>query len=314
MTGSSARHSRGPLASFAAMLLLLILLAALPTALAGCSRRAPERPETESASAGESAEGVTYPALEGLVFVRGDQIWAVEDAVPQPVIESQAPRSVRAVRSREAITYVELDGPHALVQSAVRGDWRAEPLWESTLGSLLIEVVHDDVADALWFSAGGESTTTIGVRERGGDEGGYALSLPVDASGSFDVDFAHGTLYITGAAQHPTALHAIGETSRDLFSAALLFAPRLSPDGRTLVATGSERPGEPLRVWAIDVESGRGAVLEPGPGTPVDPVWSPDGSVIAFRDTETGTVWTVPARGGPSTDSGLAADEGGLAW
>jgi hypothetical protein len=297
-------------------ILLALLLVAVATTATACSSERTEPGEQEPGFSTGRGSGTTqrgrYPELEGLVFLRGGAIWAVEEGTARQVIESDAPWSLRNSRSGDAVTYASLAGTKAHIYTAAKGDWRAESMWETDLGSLLVEAVHDDVADVLWFSASGEQTTTIGAREGTGRES--AALLPVEVAPHFSVRYEDGALFAAGAAQQPAILYEIGTAAREVFRASTLFYPRLSPDGASVLVTGSAEQRGRFHLWMVEIADGSFTDLEFGPGVPTDPVWSRDGRCVAFRNATTGTVWIVPAGAGAAEDTGLQADEGGLAW
>jgi len=300
-----------------AIIIGTLLLAFALGASAGCSQAGGESGDAPgSGSAGPVAvdtDGEPYPQLEGLVFVRQGSIWAVEDGIARQVIESASPWSLRDARSGDAITYASLEGTNAHVYTAARGDWRPESMWETEMGSLLVESSHDDIADALWFSVSGEQTATIGVRD--GTGSASTLEMAVEASPYFAVRYEDGTVFVVGASQEPARLYEVGVETRELLFAGTLFSPRLSPDGTRVLLTGSDQGTGTFHLWVVDTSSGSLADIGVGAGVPTDPVWSRDGTRIAFRDTHTGTVWIVPAtEGAEAQDTGLRADEGGLAW
>lgn len=302
----------------ARLLLVMLLIGAIPIVLVGCSSARTQRTDPGNRFAAaqnpDPADDESYPMLEGLVFIRDGAIWTVEEATAEQVIESDTPWSLRDSRSGDAITYASMAGPNALVYTAVKGDWRAEPIWETPIGSMLVEVIHDDITDRLWFSASGEGTATIGIRDLAAEDPESAVRLPVEVAPHFSVRHEDGAVFATGAAQEPAVLYRVEGTASDLFSAATLFSPRLSPDGTSVLVTGSARTGGNFHLWMVDTANGSATELSIGPGVPVDPVWSRDGTRIAFRDVSTGTVWIVSAGDGSATDTGLEAHEGGLAW
>jgi Tol biopolymer transport system component len=90
------------------------------------------------------------------------------------------------------------------------------------------------------------------------------------------------------------ALPLTGSSSREI-------TPSLSPDGAFVAfAAEDDRPGY-HHLFIKPVDGGEAVALTSGPVDDSDPVWSPNGSKIAFqRDTESSgaAVWTVPSRGG----------------
>lgn len=86
---------------------------------------------------------------------------------------------------------------------------------------------------------------------------------------------------------------------------AAIGAPRPSPDGQTILFTGT-RGGTP-DLWIVPFSGGEARPLIISPGTDSSGVWSPDGSRIAFVSTRGGTedIWIADSAGGqlrPLTD------------
>lgn len=286
---------------------------ALVLATGGCATGRPPAEGDPHDETRQALAPVVLADLEGLSFVRDGSIWTIEDGAERLVADGVDPWSLRSSRSGEAVTWITLDGPHARFETVATGDWRPETLWETELGSLVVEAVHDDVADVLWLTVSGEQTSTVGFADLARDTEG-ALALPVDTGSSFCLDHETNALIVVSAAQQPATLWRVAGEARALFEAATLFTPRCSPDGSRVAVTGSTQSGGEIRLWVIDVASGSAEEVDTGTATATDPVWSRDGLRLAFRDARTGTVWTVLARGGRASDSGLRADEGGLAW
>jgi hypothetical protein len=263
-----------------------------------------------------SAGDISYPELEGLSFVREGSIWFVESGVARPVVPNAAPWSLRTSRSGDALTWISLSGGDGRVMGALKADWRPEAIWETGYGSLLTEAVHDDVTDTLWFMASGELTATLGVVERARGNAETLLALPVDVGPSFCVAYDDSRLFVVSATQRPATLLGLEDESRAsvLFEAASLFTPRCSPDGTRVAVTGSQGTGGDVGLWVVGTSGEATVEIEAGPGAPTDPVWSPDGGRVAFRDAGTGTIWVASAGETTATDTGLPVDEGGLAW
>jgi dipeptidyl aminopeptidase/acylaminoacyl peptidase len=94
-------------------------------------------------------------------------------------------------------------------------------------------------------------------------------------------------------------------TAQDLWSMGRVGAPAVSPDGRSVVYTVTEYDIETDRghthLWLVPVAGGEPRQLTRGDASASSPVWSPDGSSIAFvsaRNEDGRQVWLMPAGGG----------------
>jgi Tol biopolymer transport system component len=88
---------------------------------------------------------------------------------------------------------------------------------------------------------------------------------------------------VGGVAAQPRS----GLQSQDLYKLQSVSDVHASPDGRHVVYSvqSSDRPGRPYsRLWIVDVESR--AARRIGPDSASGPVWSPDGTAIAFTGRE----------------------------
>jgi Tol biopolymer transport system component/DNA-binding winged helix-turn-helix (wHTH) protein len=70
--------------------------------------------------------------------------------------------------------------------------------------------------------------------------------------------------------------------------APLIAFPSLSPDGRSLAAQTAENAN--LDVWIYDLVRGARTRLTSHPATEILPVWSPDGTEVAFGSYRTGSI------------------------
>ena len=116
-----------------------------------------------------------------------------------------------------------------------------------------------------------------------------------------------------------------GLQSQDLYKLQSVGDVHASPDGRHVVYSvqSSDRPGRPYsRLWIMDVESRTERRI--GPDSASGPVWSPDGSLIAFTsraDAQTGLMIIKPDGSGETflapiegTNHPLPSSGDGLTW
>ena len=127
-------------------------------------------------------------------------------------------------------------------------------------------------------------------------------------------------LIATVAAQPPSGLQ-----SQDLYKLQSVSDVHASPDGRQIVYSvqSSDRPERPYsRLWIVDVE--RRTERRIGPDSASGPVWSPDGSLIAFTsraDAQSGLMIIKPDGSGETflapiegTNHPLPSSGDGLTW
>jgi dipeptidyl aminopeptidase/acylaminoacyl peptidase len=101
-------------------------------------------------------------------------------------------------------------------------------------------------------------------------------------------------------------------------------SPELTPDGRTVayvVGDAALEVGAPApesRIWLVPVDGGEPRQATFGPGSDVQPCWSPDGTRLAFRsDRAERGVWQVYLLGGLGEARQLTECPGGvseIAW
>jgi dipeptidyl aminopeptidase/acylaminoacyl peptidase len=118
-------------------------------------------------------------------------------------------------------------------------------------------------------------------------------------------------------------------TAEDLYRIDLLFEPRLSPDGRTVIyriqRVDRKKEKKYSNLWVAPAEAGTGAVsavrqFTYGDQSDVSPRWSPDGKTIVFLsnrgDTEKpAQVYLLPFDGGEARRlTGIEGEIGELSW
>jgi dipeptidyl aminopeptidase/acylaminoacyl peptidase len=99
-------------------------------------------------------------------------------------------------------------------------------------------------------------------------------------------------------------------TPQDLWAIKRLGSPALSPDGRTAVFTlqewSIEKNKSTQNLWLVDVASGELRRLTTAAASDGAPVWSPDGSRIAFTsrrgDDEANALYVIPVGGGEAEE------------
>ncbi len=254
--------------------------------------------------------------LEGLAFELDGVVFVVENGVAQEIARADGVRSLRYSPSGGTIGFLSSEGERDTFHLAESGDWRFEAHWDNQYGSLVDEAVFDDESGVLYFSLKGDASTEL--RSVGPDGQERVFELSFTPSGEFSLDAEGASLLATGAEQAPTVLRRVDTGSATASSlvaeAARLYAPRPARDGARVCATGSLREEDANALLLIDVMSGEVVDVNTPGVTPLGPVWSPDGTRIAFSDASTGEVWVLDVMSDTLYRTGLTAGAGGLAW
>ena len=158
-----------------------------------------------------------------------------------------------------------------------------------------------------WQGPGGDAGWNIWLHQVGGDnpvqltEGAASHRLPSWSPDGSSIAYARFTDEECGIHRSPVLG---GQSERIADCLPGMRSLDWSPDGDHLVISGRESPDASLRLVLHEIESGKQTPLtEPPPGSPGDrsPIFSPDGSLIAFSRNLTEShhdVMVVPVQGG----------------
>jgi dipeptidyl aminopeptidase/acylaminoacyl peptidase len=93
-------------------------------------------------------------------------------------------------------------------------------------------------------------------------------------------------------------------THEDLFQIQMISAPKVAPDGKTIAYTitriDPDADVERIGIWLLDLATGTSRQVTAGEAKDQSPVWSPDGTWLAFTSnrTEPAQLWAVRVDGG----------------
>jgi Tol biopolymer transport system component len=138
-----------------------------------------------------------------------------------------------------------------------------------------------------------------------GDAVPIAQQLMTDPSGgvAFSASDVSSLVIRTGTSSPMTQLKWVDRTGKSLGNVGHpgpYRNPELSPDGTRVAVEASDPQSRTQDIWTIDVTSGMPSRLTFDPHNDISPVWSPDGSRIAFSsDRQTGefNVYAKPSNG-----------------
>lgn len=193
-----------------------------------------------------------------------------------------------AVGARSGIYVGRLDSRDVrlLVPATSNGEWTA-PGWLlfTRDGNLMAQPFDGDLRSR------GEA---VPVAER------VAFYRPFD-SADFSVS-AGGVLAYRTSSRRPSRLVWRDRSGREIGTTgdtAFYRMPRLSPDGRRLAVVKFDPRSDDGDVWVFDLERSAALRLTREPRQVASPVWSPDGSRIAFASDRSGAMdlYEIPADG-----------------
>ena len=110
--------------------------------------------------------------------------------------------------------------------------------------------------------------------------GGVSRRLTGGRNASLSPD-GKSLLFIDGAGTRVMVASADGTGAKALTSGAEVLGPRFSPDGTKIAYT--RLVGKVWQVWVMDADGGNGRQVTQSPDHARYPVWSPDGTQLAFN-------------------------------
>ena len=263
--------------------------------------------------------GSLSASLDGLAFVRDGRLYRVSGGVATEIVRDGrgklgvVPAGVGALLVTEEhgdgvdVVYVRGEGTKStrmLLHVAEASTLLGERLGRSS-GQLYRAMQGDPAARLLKSPLDAPSNVTT-------------LSLPSAFSGEFDVNGADDTLVYTSATQNPTRLLVVDspQRTRELTAGlAAIFTPAVAGSGDRICFTGQQRTGDPIALWVFELRRNALRRLASTVGlTPTHPVFSEDGSRIAFRGGRDGALHVVRADGSGLQTLPFSADDATLAW
>jgi len=283
----------------------------------GCAPATPSEPSRRAEVAPELTR--LPPSAEGIAFVRGGAAFVIRDGSLREVAPDGAPKvAVGYSADRKGLLVTEEHAERRVVLLVTEADKTSESVvMDTAAGSALGAVRMVPQTERLYYSVFGEPANLLRFRalDPASEVATVALSGPF--SGDFDVDATGKAVVYTGSGQNPATVMVRTGTSDQVLVAgfATAFSPAFSRDGKWVCFTGSESARGPIAVWTVDRAGGKPRVV-PGTGglSPTFPVFSPDGSHIACRSGDDGSIWVIPTADGEPQKVAVGSDEAPIGW
>jgi len=297
--------------------LLGLALAALVIA-GGCAPAGRVSAPAASASSGASSDSLPA-SLDGLAFVADGTLYRVSGGKAAEVArDGHTKLGVVTVRGDNGLLVTEASGDGARVVLVRGGGTQSmDELLRVNSASALLGVRLDTAKGRLYRAVDGDPSPRLVASGIAKGSAEVTVALEGSFSGEFDIDELGLGLVYTSATQSPATLRSGGGPKAAVLTTKLAtaFAPCVSANGNKVCLIATKTAGEPVAVWVFDR----------GPETlrrldstaklaPSHPVFSGDGSWIAFRSDNDGKLHVVRADGTGGYALPFAADDATIAW
>lgn len=294
---------------------IVVVGLAIAVGAVGCTTN-----KTTTGRGGTSPDSAVAPLPDGLAFIKDGAALVVRGGKPVEVLPGDKQQSAVVYDAEgEGLLVTENSGISRRTVRLVKGA-RTETLLETDDGSNFGDVRFASALRKGFYIINGQpgaSFHRLAPAPGWRATGEMPVRLPKSAALGFDLAADGSTLVYATDTAEPTQLLVL-DGLRARFSIAQLayaFTPSFSRDATKVCLTGIKSAGDPVTIWTLDVGS---RTLTEVPGTaqyrPTNPVFSPDGTRIAFRNADDGSVWIVPASGGTAEKLPLTVDDAALDW
>jgi len=212
-------------------------------------------------------------------------------------------------------------GQAAIMAHPASGPGEPLELFRYFAPPLMNRIRYDETNDQIWLtmmSQDPDQITLLTARPHDSE------LLPIDPplGRSFGGDFAvspdASTMVYIGPWQVPTEVTLRTQNGKDIDAALGLetaYTPAFSPDGSKVCLIGSREFQGETAVWVFDADGRNCTEIVATRGlTPTYPVFSPDGTRVAFRNWALGDLWTVDLESEALTRYDLSVAEAPIAW
>ena len=292
-----------------------IVLSGLAVAglLVGCSSgTAASKPQPQS----EATATQVPAAAEGISFVQDGSLRVVRNGRAEAVPAADKVQAVGRGSDAGGIVVMGASG-----SSNGQIGWyqpsaaKILPLWRTEERGNLGSVRYLKGADSVWFSVYGDPKALL---KSAAPPSGSPVIRKLDSgfSGEFDVDAKGEGIVFVGASQLPSTITLRDAEGESLLPVklGLIFSPDFSADGTKLCFVGGQKASD-LSIWVYDIQSGESAQLTRTRDLgPTVPVFSADGTKVAFRSSKDGSLWITDVSDGQPVKLPFTADEGPIGW